>query len=58
MLSVASVAVNLGLRLINGDLGWPAAHPDPSTGYFLPVRMVADFHATLDGKQAGKRCNP
>ncbi|WP_339296733.1 thiol reductant ABC exporter subunit CydD [Paenibacillus sp. FSL W7-1279] len=57
MLSVASVAVNLGLRLINGSLELLPAllililAPE----YFLPVRMVgADFHATLDGKQAGK----
>lgn len=55
-LSVAVVAVGLGLRLIGGNL-------DLLTGltvlilapeYFLPVRMVgADFHATLDGKEAG-----
>lgn len=57
MLSVASVAVNLGLRLINGNLELLPAltililAPE----YFLPVRMVgADFHATLDGKQAGE----
>lgn len=60
MLSVASVAVNLGLRLINGSIELLPAllvlilAPE----YFLPVRMVgADFHATLDGKQAGKRCS-
>ncbi|HAF98457.1 thiol reductant ABC exporter subunit CydD [Paenibacillus lactis] len=57
MLSVASVAVNLGLRLINGSIELLPAllvlilAPE----YFLPVRMVgADFHATLDGKQAGE----
>lgn len=57
MLSVAVVAVNLGLRLINGGLELLPAltililAPE----YFLPVRMVgADFHATLDGKQAGE----
>ncbi|MFC7678701.1 thiol reductant ABC exporter subunit CydD [Paenibacillus sp. GCM10028914] len=57
MLSVAVVAVNLGLRLINGSLELLPAltililAPE----YFLPVRMVgADFHATLDGKQAGE----
>lgn len=57
MLSVASVAVNLGLRLINGSLELLPAllililAPE----YFLPVRLVgADFHATLDGKQAGE----
>lgn len=57
MLSVAVVAVNLGLRLIHGSLDLLPAltilvlAPE----YFLPVRMVgADFHATLDGKQAGE----
>lgn len=57
MLSVAVVAVNLGLRLINGGLELLPAltililAPE----YFLPVRMVgADYHATLDGKQAGE----
>jgi len=57
LLSVASVAVNLGLRLINGSIELLPAllvlilAPE----YFLPVRMLgADFHATLDGKQAGE----
>lgn len=57
MLSVASVAVSLGLRLVNGDMVLVPAltvlilAPE----YFLPVRMVgADFHATLDGKEAGQ----
>ncbi|WP_138495600.1 ABC transporter ATP-binding protein/permease [Paenibacillus pinistramenti] len=56
MLSVASVAVSLGLRLVNGHLTLLPAltvlilAPE----YFLPVRMVgADFHATMDGKEAG-----
>ncbi|MEF2968285.1 thiol reductant ABC exporter subunit CydD [Paenibacillus sp. M1] len=56
MLSVASVAVSLGLPLINGKIELLPAltvlilAPE----YFLPVRMVgADFHATLDGKEAG-----
>lgn len=56
-LSVASVAVNLGVRLINGDLMLLPAlmililAPE----YFLPVRMVgADYHATLNGKEAGE----
>ncbi|MNJ39676.1 ATP-binding/permease protein CydD [compost metagenome] len=60
MLSVASVAVNLGLRLIEGDISlFPALTililaPE----YFLPVRMVgADYHATLDGKDAGESMN-
>lgn len=57
MLSVASVAVGLGLRLVNGHLDLLPAltvlilAPE----YFLPVRMVgADFHATMDGKEAGE----
>lgn len=57
MLSVASVAVSLGLRLVNGEMMlFPALTvlilaPE----YFLPVRMVgADYHATLDGKEAGE----
>jgi len=55
-LSVASVAVNLGVRLINENLMLLPAlmililAPE----YFLPVRMVgADYHATLNGKEAG-----
>ncbi|MDW0110397.1 thiol reductant ABC exporter subunit CydD [Sporosarcina aquimarina] len=54
-LSVALVAVELGLRLINGGIGLEAAlaililAPE----YFLPVRdLGADFHATMDGKDA------
>lgn len=57
MLSVASVAVSLGLRLIEGTMLLPTAllvlilAPE----YFLPVRMVgADYHATLKGKEAGE----
>ncbi|MEC0092378.1 thiol reductant ABC exporter subunit CydD [Paenibacillus macquariensis] len=57
MLSVASVAVGLGLRLVNGDMMLVTAltililAPE----YFLPVRMVgADYHATLNGKEAGE----
>ena len=57
MLSVASVAVGLGLRLINGDMMLVTAltililAPE----YFLPVRMVgSDYHATLNGKEAGE----
>ncbi|MEI7024164.1 thiol reductant ABC exporter subunit CydD [Paenibacillus sp. y28] len=55
MLSVASVAVGLGVRLIEGDIGFEAAlavlllAPE----YFLPVRQLgADYHASLDGKEA------
>ncbi|WP_040286226.1 thiol reductant ABC exporter subunit CydD [Sporosarcina koreensis] len=54
-LSVALVAVELGLRLINGGIGLEAAlfililAPE----YFQPVRdLGSDFHATMDGKDA------
>lgn len=57
MLSVAMVAVGLGLRLIEGHIMLTPAltvlmlAPE----YFLPVRMVgADYHATLNGKEAGE----
>ncbi|MBS4190192.1 thiol reductant ABC exporter subunit CydD [Bacillus sp. FJAT-49705] len=57
-LSVAIVAVELGLRLINGDIGFEAAlaililAPE----YFLPVRDLGnDYHATMDGKEAGEK---
>lgn len=56
MLSVASVAVSLGLRLVDGEVALVTAltvlilAPE----YFLPVRMVgADYHATLNGKESG-----
>ncbi|MCL6605917.1 MAG: thiol reductant ABC exporter subunit CydD [Paenibacillus sp.] len=57
MLSVASVAVSLGLRLVNEQMtlvtGLTILILAPE--YFLPVRLVgADFHATLDGKEAGE----
>lgn len=57
MLSVASVAVSLGLRLIDGNMtlltGLTILILAPE--YFLPVRMVgADYHATMDGKEAGQ----
>lgn len=57
MLSVASVAVSLGLRLVDGRMtlltGLTVLILAPE--YFLPVRMVgADYHATLDGKEAGE----
>ncbi|NHN28875.1 thiol reductant ABC exporter subunit CydD [Paenibacillus agricola] len=55
MLSIAFVAVNLGLRLIDGGVGYEVAlavlllAPE----YFLPVRMLGtDYHASLDGKEA------
>ncbi|SEU08974.1 thiol reductant ABC exporter subunit CydD [Paenibacillus sp. NFR01] len=57
MLSVATVAVSLGLRLVNEQMtlvtGLTILILAPE--YFLPVRLVgADFHATLDGKEAGQ----
>uniref|UniRef100_UPI00403FA4A9 thiol reductant ABC exporter subunit CydD n=1 Tax=Candidatus Enterococcus willemsii TaxID=1857215 RepID=UPI00403FA4A9 len=54
-LSVAIVAVLLGLRLINeGILLFPALTVlILSPEYFLPVRdFASDYHATLDGKNA------
>lgn len=58
MLSVAVVAVMLGLRLIDGSLVLQPAllilllAPE----YFLPIREVGnDYHATLEGKEAGDR---
>ncbi|UPK43713.1 thiol reductant ABC exporter subunit CydD [Paenibacillus pabuli] len=57
MLSVASVAVGLGLRLTEGYmlLGPALTVLILAPEYFLPVRMVgADYHATLDGKEAGE----
>lgn len=57
MLSVAIVAVTLGLRLVDGTLLLEPAllvlllAPE----YFLPIREVGnDYHATLDGKEAGE----
>lgn len=54
-LSVAFVAVGLGLRLIEGHIDLQPAlailllAPD----YFQPVRMLgSDYHASLDGKEA------
>lgn len=56
-LSVAVVAVELGLRLIEGGIGLEAAlaililAPE----YFLPVRALGnDYHATMNGKEAGE----
>ena len=57
MLSVATVAVGLGLRLTEGHmlLGPALTVLILAPEYFLPVRMVgADYHATLDGKEAGE----
>ena len=57
-LSVAVVAVELGLRLIDGVIGLHVAltvlilAPE----YFQPVRDLGnDYHATMDGKDAGKQ---
>lgn len=56
-LSVALIAVELGMKLINGTILLEPAllvlilAPD----YFLPVRELGnDFHATTDGKDAGE----
>jgi ATP-binding cassette subfamily C protein CydD len=58
MLSIATVAVFLGMGLIHGTMELKTAltililAPE----YFLPIREVgADYHATLDGKEAGKQ---
>lgn len=56
-LSVAIVAVQLGLRLINGnmDLGPALTILILAPEYFLPVRELGnDYHATMDGKEAGE----
>lgn len=57
MLSIATVAVFLGLRLIEGALlllpALTALMLAPE--YFLPVREVGnDYHATLNGKEANE----
>ena len=59
-LSVAVVAVELGIRLIDGGVGLQAAltililAPE----YFQPIRDLGnDYHATMDGKDAGKQIN-
>ncbi len=57
MLSIATVAVFLGLRLIDGVilLGPALTILILAPEYFLPVREVgADYHATLNGQEAGK----
>ncbi|MGX6442490.1 thiol reductant ABC exporter subunit CydD [Neobacillus sp. K501] len=58
MLSIATVAVFLGLGLINGTMELSSAlvililAPE----FFLPVREAGkDYHATLDGKNVGKK---
>ena len=57
MLSIATVAVFLGLRLIEGEilLGPALTILILAPEYFLPVREVGtDYHATLNGQEAGK----
>ncbi|MBS4205880.1 thiol reductant ABC exporter subunit CydD [Lederbergia citrea] len=57
-LSVAVIAVELGLRLINGHIGLEAALAILilAPKYFLPVRELGnDYHATMDGKEAGEQ---
>lgn len=58
MLSIAFVAVSLGLRLVDGHIALAPAltvlilAPE----YFLPVRELGqDYHATLDGKEAAQK---
>ncbi|WP_332237562.1 thiol reductant ABC exporter subunit CydD [Sporolactobacillus sp. KGMB 08714] len=60
MLSIAFVAVSLGLRLIDGHILLDPAlivlilAPE----YFLPIRELGqDYHATLDGKEAAHKLN-
>ena len=56
-ISVAFVAVSLGLRLIDGhmDLQPALAILLLAPEYFQPVRMLgSDYHASLDGKEAGQ----
>lgn len=57
-LSIAVVAVELGLRLIDGEIGLQSAltvlilAPE----YFQPIRDLGnDYHATMDGKDAGNQ---
>ncbi|MDP1511762.1 thiol reductant ABC exporter subunit CydD [Paenibacillus sp. CMAA1739] len=55
MLSVAFVAVGLGLRLISGSVGLEAglAVLILAPEYFMPIRQLgSDYHASLDGKEA------
>lgn len=58
MLSIAFVAVSLGLRLVDGSILLDPAltvlilAPE----YFLPVRELGqDYHATLDGREAAHK---
>jgi ATP-binding cassette, subfamily C, bacterial CydD len=58
MLSIATVAVFLGLRLVDGEmLLEPAlAILILAPEYFLPIREIgSDYHATLNGQEAGRK---
>ncbi|MEQ6376126.1 thiol reductant ABC exporter subunit CydD [Bacillaceae bacterium S4-13-56] len=58
MLSVATIAVFLGLRLIEGELtlGPALTILILAPEYFLPIREIgADFHATLNGQKSAKK---
>ncbi len=56
-ISIAIIAVELGVRLINGGMGLEAALAMliAAPEYFSPIRELGnDFHATMDGKEAGE----
>ncbi|MGI8387011.1 thiol reductant ABC exporter subunit CydD [Robertmurraya sp. P23] len=58
MLSIATVAVFLGLRLVDGEmLLEPAlAILILAPEYFQPIREIgSDYHATLNGQEAGRK---
>ncbi|MBF0706094.1 thiol reductant ABC exporter subunit CydD [Alkalihalobacillus hwajinpoensis] len=58
MLGIATVAVFLGLRLVEGEISLMPALTILilSPEFFLPVRELGnDYHATLDGQEAGRR---
>ncbi|WP_273853171.1 thiol reductant ABC exporter subunit CydD [Guptibacillus spartinae] len=58
MLGIATVAVFLGLRLVEGEISLLPALTILilSPEFFLPVRELGnDYHATLDGQEAGRR---
>lgn len=60
MLSIAFVAVSLGLRLVDGHilLGPALTVLILAPEYFLPVRELGqDYHATLDGREAAHKLN-
>lgn len=58
MLSIATVAVFLGMDLVHGTMNLQTSLTALilAPEYFLPIREVgADYHATLEGKEAGKK---